>query len=92
MSAFEGTPLEMMLRDCGIEAIALAGIALEIGIEPTVRQAADLGIVPIVIQDACGHGNADAAERTIEQLRFIGDAILTTEKEFVTLLEWRSQT
>src|ERR1700742_2731059 len=46
MSAFEGTPLQMALRDCGVRAVVLAGIALEIGIEPTVRHAADLGFVP----------------------------------------------
>ena len=86
MSAFEGTPLEMTLRDCGIEALAIAGIALEIGIEPTVRHAADLGIVPIVIEDVCGHGNAEAAERSRAQMRFIGDAILTNEAEFTALL------
>ncbi|WP_163434777.1 isochorismatase family protein, partial [Escherichia coli] len=47
MSAFEGTPLTFALRDRGIAALAIAGIATEIGIEPTVRHAADLGIVPI---------------------------------------------
>src|SRR6478609_5552501 len=31
MSAFEGTPLEMALRDCGITAVAIVGIATEIG-------------------------------------------------------------
>src|SRR3954469_9763275 len=41
MSAFEGTPLEMALRDCGITAVAIVGIATEIGIEPTARHAAD---------------------------------------------------
>ena len=39
MSAFEGTPLNIALRDCGISAVAIAGIALEVGIEPTVRHA-----------------------------------------------------
>lgn len=43
MSAFEGTPLDLVLRDCGILAIAIAGVALEVGIEPTARHAADLG-------------------------------------------------
>jgi nicotinamidase-related amidase len=38
MSAFEGTPLDTALRDCGIRAFVIVGVALEIGIEPTVRQ------------------------------------------------------
>ncbi len=43
MSAFSGTPLEMALRDLGIRAFAIAGVALEIGIAPTVCHAVDLG-------------------------------------------------
>ena len=54
MSAFEGTPLDTVLRDCGVTSVAIVGVALEIGIEPTARHAADLGYVPVVIRDACG--------------------------------------
>jgi nicotinamidase-related amidase len=43
MSAFEGPPLDIALRDCGIDTFAVVGIAIEIGIEPTVRHGADLG-------------------------------------------------
>jgi nicotinamidase-related amidase len=82
MSAFEGTPLAITLRDCGIQALAICGIATEIGIEPTVRHAADLGIVPIVIADACGHGSAEAAQRSLDQMRFTGDAIVTDVAAF----------
>jgi biuret amidohydrolase len=77
MSAFEGTPLDFALRDCGIDAFAIVGIAMEIGIEPTVRHGADLGYIPVVIQDACGFGHADAAGRSIASLEFAGDALLT---------------
>jgi nicotinamidase-related amidase len=77
MSAFEGTPLAIALRDCGVRAIAVAGIALEIGIEPTARHAADLGIIPVIVTDACGGGHAEAAERSLESLKFAGDSILT---------------
>lgn len=86
MSAFEGTPLAITLRDCGIQALAICGIATEIGIEPTVRHAADLGIVPIVIADACGHGNAKAAQRSLDQMRFTGDAIVTDVAAFTAAL------
>ena len=77
MSAFEGTPLDMALRDCGIDAFAIVGIAMEIGIEPTVRHGADLGYIPVVVKDACGFGHCDAAERSIASLDFAGDAFLT---------------
>jgi nicotinamidase-related amidase len=86
MSAFEGTPLAIALRDCGIKAVALAGIAMEIGIEPTARHAADLGIIPIVISDACGTGHPEAAERSLAALKFSGDAILTDVRSFCEAL------
>ena len=82
MSAFEGTPLNMALRDCGIDAFAIVGIAMEIGIEPTVRHGADLGYIPVVIKDACGFGHRDAAERSVASLEFGGDALLTDAEIF----------
>ena len=86
MSAFEGTFLEFALRDAGVTGLAVAGIALEVGIEPTLRHAADLGFIPILIEDACGHGNAEAAARSVEALRFAGDTIVTTTKDFCAAL------
>src|SRR5207248_7625917 len=82
MSAFEGTPLDIALRDCGVNAFAIVGIAMEIGIEPTVRHGADLGYIPVVIQDACGFGHGDAAARSIASLEFAGDALLTDADTF----------
>jgi biuret amidohydrolase len=46
MSAFEGTPLDIALRDCGISAFAIVGLATEIGIEPTVRHGPTSGTCP----------------------------------------------
>ena len=87
MSALEGTPLAIALRDCNINAIALVGVATEIGIEPTARHAADLGIIPIIVADACGAGHAEAAERSIESLKFAGDAIITDSDAFCRALQ-----
>jgi biuret amidohydrolase len=77
LSAFAGTPLELALRGAGVEALAVVGVATEIGIEPTVRHAGDLGLIPVVVTDACAAGNAEAGARSIETLRFLGDAVLT---------------
>src|SRR6202041_938123 len=77
MSAFEGTPLDMALRDCGILAFIIVGIAMEIGIEPTVRHGSDLGYIPVVVADACGAGHQDAAQRALTSLEFSGDALTT---------------
>ena len=86
MSAFEGTPLITALRDCGIRSLIIAGIALEIGIEPTCRHAADLGIVPILVQDACGAGNPEAADHCIAALKHMGDTMVTDLATITSLL------
>jgi nicotinamidase-related amidase len=90
MSVFEGTPLQFTLRDCGIRSILLAGIALEVGIEPTCRHAADLGIIPILVRDACGAGNSEAAGQCVSSLEHMGDTIVTdlkTISEHLTSLD-----
>lgn len=70
MSAFVGTPLETVLRDRGITTVLLVGAVLEIGIEPTARHAADLGFLPVVVDDACGAVDAGAAERSLASLDY----------------------
>jgi len=87
MSAFESTPLDIALRDCGIETVIIVGVATEIGIEPTVRHASDLGYIPVVITDACGAGNEEAGQRAIASLRFIGDAFFSTVDEISQILQ-----
>ena len=77
MSAFVGTPLEIALRDCRLEAFAIVGIALEVGIEPTVRHATDLGLLPVVVADACGARDHAAAERAFAGFQFAGGSIVT---------------
>jgi nicotinamidase-related amidase len=85
MSAFEGTPLNIALRDCGINAFAIAGVAMEIGIEPTVRHATDLGYIPVIVTDACGAGDESAAKRSLESLEFAGDALMTDVETICSL-------
>jgi nicotinamidase-related amidase len=81
-SAFAHTPLELAVRGAGLDAVAIVGVATEIGIEPTARHAADVGLIPIVITGACGAGNAHAAARSLETLRFLGDGFVAIVAEF----------
>jgi nicotinamidase-related amidase len=90
MSAFEGTWLDFALRDCGINAFIIVGVATEIGIEPTARHGADLGYIPVLVTDACGAGNEEAAKRSIESLKFTGDALITDTDKICDVLRKRS--
>jgi biuret amidohydrolase len=70
MSAFVGTPLETVLRDRRLTTVVLVGAVLEIGIEPTARHAADLGFLPVVVEDACGVVEPEAAARSLASLDY----------------------
>lgn len=80
-----------MLRDCGIDTFAVTGVAMEIGIEPTVRHSLDLGYLPIVVADACGAGNADAAARSLQTLEFAGGSLRTDVATIAPLLSGAEQ-
>jgi biuret amidohydrolase len=88
MSAFVGTPLDIALRDCGLSVFVIVGVAMEVGIEPTVQHGADLGYIPVVVTDACGAGHEDAARRAVDVIRFVGDAFLTDTDTLCRI--WRS--
>lgn len=87
MSAFEGTPLPVLMRDLGLVSFLVAGIALEVGIEPTARHGADLGFIPVVVRDACGFGNAEAAQRSLLALKYAGDTFLTDLATVISVLD-----
>ena len=90
MSAFEGTWLDFALRDCGVNTFIIVGVATEIGIEPTARHGADFGYIPVLVTDACGAGNEEAAKRSIENLKFAGDTILADTEEICAVLRQRA--
>jgi nicotinamidase-related amidase len=87
MSIFVGTPLEMVLRDCGINAFAIVGAVTEIGIEPTVRHGADLGFIPVIVTDACGSVDAEAGERALANLDYAMTSLQTDVDTLTRLLQ-----
>ena len=86
MSAFAGTPMQMALRDLGVRAFAIGGVALEIGIAPTIWHAVDLGLIPVVVTDACGGRDRPAMQRVLDSIQFSGDALLTDVATITPLL------
>ncbi|WP_406589353.1 isochorismatase family protein [Bacillus atrophaeus] len=81
--AFFGTDLDLQLRRRGIDTIVLCGIATNIGVESTAREAFQLGYQQIVITDAMAAFSAEQHEST---LRFIFPRIgkTRTKEEFLT--------
>jgi biuret amidohydrolase len=86
MSAFEGTFLDIVLRDCGVVSVILVGVAIEVGIEPTARHASDLGYIPVIVKDALGWGDENAARRSLEALAWAGDSVIADVAEVCAAL------
>jgi nicotinamidase-related amidase len=86
MSCFAGTFIDMAMRDAGLTSFLIAGIALEIGIEPSVRHALDLNYIPLVVTDACGSGDSGAYRRSLETLSFTGEVLTAEVNEVVKSL------
>ncbi|KAB1072956.1 isochorismatase family protein [Methylobacterium planeticum] len=68
-------------------AFAICGLATEIGIDPTVRHGADLGLVPNVVADACGGGHEEPGERAMASIGFMGDALLIDSARLTALMD-----
>lgn len=58
--AFHGTDLDLHLRRRGIQTIVLAGIATNIGVESTARDAWERNYSLLVVEDACTTNSAEA--------------------------------
>jgi nicotinamidase-related amidase len=60
--AFYGTELDLQLRRRGIKTIVLGGIATNIGVESTARQAWEHGYAMILVEDATSGMSAEMHE------------------------------
>jgi nicotinamidase-related amidase len=87
MSAFEGTFLNLAMRDVHLDSFIIVGIALEIGIEPTVRQALDLNYLPVIVTDACGSKTEALKQRSLETLNDTGEVFSATTAEVLALIQ-----
>ncbi|HEX4310755.1 MAG TPA: isochorismatase family cysteine hydrolase [Acidobacteriaceae bacterium] len=86
MSAFEGTFLDIALRDAKLESFMIGGIALEVGIGPTVRQALDLNYIPIVVSDATGARTEEQKERVLTEFADTGEVVVVDTETLLPLL------
>lgn len=59
MSGFNGTGLDLLLRNLGVTTVVVAGVWTNMAVEHTLRDAADHGYRPIIVTDATSSINAD---------------------------------
>jgi nicotinamidase-related amidase len=64
-SIFVGTNFELMLRNAGITTLIFTGIATEMGIESSGRDALNRGFFTVIARDAVSSSNKEAHERSL---------------------------
>jgi len=70
-SIFIGTNFEYMMRNRRITTLIFTGIATEIGIESSARDASNRGFFPVVVSDCVSSMDKDAHERSLKNLNKI---------------------
>lgn len=83
--AFYGTNLEQQLRRRGITTIILAGIATNIGVESTARDAFDRGYALVFAHDAMSSMSTEMHEFAITKIFPAMGRVRTTDEILTTL-------
>src|SRR3954453_21834720 len=67
-SIFIGTDFERMVRNAGITTIVFTGIATEIGVESSARDALNRDFYSVVVSDAVSSSDKDAHTRSLQNM------------------------
>jgi nicotinamidase-related amidase len=79
LSAFQGTELELMLRGRGVANVLLAGVATNIAVESTARDAVGLGYRTSIVADVCAAANGPAHDATLATFGLLGSIMNSTD-------------
>jgi nicotinamidase-related amidase len=76
---FVDTPFETMLRNRGVQSVIFTGIATDVGVETSARDASARGFYPVVVRDGVSSMDREAHERSLLSLERI--AVVADMKE-----------
>jgi nicotinamidase-related amidase len=66
--AFSSSPLDALLRERGIQQLAIVGVGTNYCVESTRRGAADHGYDCVLVEDACGAILPSIHERAVQSM------------------------
>jgi nicotinamidase-related amidase len=88
-SIFIGTDFENIAKNAGIQTIVITGIATELGVESTVRDAYNRGFYTVVVKDAVSSSDREAHERSLENMKKFADIV--TSADLIKIWSTRSR-
>ena len=84
VGSFAGTQLDTLLRCRGIDTVIFTGVATNVSVEGTARQASDLGYRTVIVADACSAADAAAHDASIASLGLLTE--ISTSKDILAAL------
>ncbi|MDX1588014.1 MAG: isochorismatase family protein [Oleiphilaceae bacterium] len=76
-SAFDGTGLETFLADRGINHLRVVGLALDVCVQATVKDALKLGFTLQLLADGTRAAMPDKADEVLEELSSLGAKVVS---------------
>ncbi|WP_083715096.1 cysteine hydrolase family protein [Bradyrhizobium brasilense] len=80
MSVFHGSDLQSILIGHGIDTVAFTGVATNVAVDHSVRDAAQLGYRTLLIEDCCCSSEPSYHEASLKSLRVIATNIITAHE------------
>ncbi len=84
-SFFVGTNFENLMRNRRISTLIFTGIATEMGVESSARDASNRGFYPVIVSDCVSSSDKEAHERSLKNLAKI--AIVEKSEEVLKSVE-----
>lgn len=84
-SPFNGTGIDQMLRNMNLETLVIAGMATDMCVETTARDAADRGYNVIVVHDAAATFFAEHHDAALSALARVYTQVWSTDEVLETL-------
>lgn len=75
VSAFYGTPLELLLRTYGVRRVLVVGCATDMAVQAAVRDAHDRDFSAVVVSDCCIAASDDDHDQTLRLLAKVGTVL-----------------
>ncbi|UCD09376.1 MAG: isochorismatase family protein [Dehalococcoidales bacterium] len=77
--AFSGTELDMMLRTYDIRYLIFTGVATNICVETSLREASQLQYLPVLVTDACAATEPSRQQSSIDNIKEIFGWVTTSD-------------
>jgi len=81
LTGFHGTELDVLLRGAGITTVVFAGVATNVSVEGTAREAVNLGYRTVIASDACSAASDQAHQATLDTFGLLGEVVTVREVE-----------